>query len=151
MTTLKHDGYYGSVEYDLEDEHLYGKLLYIKALVTYEAETIPELKKAFYEAVADYKKMMQQAGHSPERACSGTFNVRVGHDLHFQALQAAKKQKISLNEFIKKALRHQLLEHTTSASATTFSNQDTTVAIYGSPKTNRIQKQTETKTIGAST
>jgi predicted HicB family RNase H-like nuclease len=37
---LQYRGYYGSIEASPEDNCLYGKLLYIQALVNYEAETV---------------------------------------------------------------------------------------------------------------
>lgn len=52
---LEYNGYYGSIE--PEDGYLYGKLLYIKSLITYEADTMAELKVAFRESVEDYKSV----------------------------------------------------------------------------------------------
>ena len=44
---LQYRGYYGSIEASPEDNCLYGKLLYIQALVNYEAETVAALEQAF--------------------------------------------------------------------------------------------------------
>lgn len=40
---LKHKGYIGSIEASIEDNCLFGKLLFIKALVSYEGKTVAEL------------------------------------------------------------------------------------------------------------
>ncbi|SFP68333.1 hypothetical protein SAMN05216229_104302 [Geopseudomonas sagittaria] len=40
---LQHQGYYGSIEASAEDNCLFGKLLFIRALVNYESETIAEV------------------------------------------------------------------------------------------------------------
>ena len=45
---LEHKGYYGSVSFSTEDHVLFGKLLYIRALVSYEAETAAGIEKAFH-------------------------------------------------------------------------------------------------------
>ncbi len=51
---LKHRGYYGSIEASPEDNCLFGRLQFIRALVSYEGETVAELKEAFEQAVDDY-------------------------------------------------------------------------------------------------
>lgn len=54
MTTFSHRGYTGSVEYSDEDKVYFGKILNIKDLVSYEAETPSKLKIEFEDAVDDY-------------------------------------------------------------------------------------------------
>ena len=51
---LKYKNYTGSVEYDLTDKFLFGKILFIDDLVTYEGNTVEELEKAFHDMVDDY-------------------------------------------------------------------------------------------------
>ncbi|MCC5845364.1 MAG: toxin-antitoxin system HicB family antitoxin [Verrucomicrobia bacterium] len=41
-------------EFSQKDGCLHGKIQFIQDLVTYEAETVPELEKAFHAAVDDY-------------------------------------------------------------------------------------------------
>jgi len=101
---LQHRGYYGSIEASPEDNCLYGKLQFIKALVSYEGETVAQLSEAFRSAVDDYLETCQQLGHIPEVSCKGSFNVRVGHDLHLAASVAASERQISLNDLTRQAL-----------------------------------------------
>lgn len=51
---LKFRNYLGSIEYAEESETLHGQVLHVRDLVTYEAETAKELKKAFQDSVNDY-------------------------------------------------------------------------------------------------
>ena len=51
---LKFRNYEGSIEYDEEGETLHGKVLHVRDLITYEAETAKGLKKAFQDSVNDY-------------------------------------------------------------------------------------------------
>jgi predicted HicB family RNase H-like nuclease len=44
---LKHKGYYGSVEYDLDSKMLFGRLLGIKGAYIYEGKTLEELEADF--------------------------------------------------------------------------------------------------------
>lgn len=108
---LKYKGYYGSIEASPEDNCLFGKLQYIKALVTYEAETVAELDKAFREAVDDYLQTCEAQGNEPEVPCKGSFNVRVGHELHLAASVVASSQKITLNDLTRRALSEYLELH----------------------------------------
>ena len=74
---LKHNGYIGSIEASLEDNCLFGKVLFIKALVSYEVKTVAELDAAFREAVEDYLTTCQALGQTPEKPCKCSFNVLV--------------------------------------------------------------------------
>jgi len=107
-TLLQHRGYYGSIEASPEDNCLYGKLQFIRALVSYEGETVAELGQAFRDAVDDYLTTCE----TPEAPCKGSFNVRVGHDLHLAASLAATRQSITLNDLTRRALSQYLEQHT---------------------------------------
>lgn len=105
---LYYKGYYGSIHFDDEELSLYGKVEYIKALISYEGESAAELKKAFEEAVADYLAMCEEENIIPEKPFKGTFNVRIGASLHEKVTVAATEMGIKLNEFVKRALEHEL-------------------------------------------
>lgn len=105
---LNHKGYYGSIEASTEDNCLFGKLLFIRALVNYEGQTVAELEHAFQEAVDDYLATCKQLGQEPEKPCKGSFNVRVGHDLHLAAAVAASQRNVTLNDLTRQAL-HEFL------------------------------------------
>lgn len=108
---LQHRGYYGSIEASPEDNCLFGKLQFIRALVSYEGETVAQLSEAFREAVEDYLATCATLGQVPETPCKGSFNVRVGHDLHLAASVAAARQSISLNDLTRQALSEYLGAH----------------------------------------
>src|SRR5476649_334362 len=102
---MHYKGYYGSIEASVEDNCLFGKLQFIRALVSYEGQTVAELEAAFKEAVDDYLDTCQQLNQAPEMPCKGSFNVRVGHDLHLAAALTATRQKVTLNDLTRQALR----------------------------------------------
>ncbi len=108
MNTMQYKGYHGSVEISPEDNILYGKLLFISPLVTYEGITAQELEEAFKGAVDDYLDDCKTDGFAPIKPCKGSFNVRVGHDLHLAAAVASHHASINLNDFIKQALAEKL-------------------------------------------
>jgi predicted HicB family RNase H-like nuclease len=104
MNLLSYKGYLGSVEFDEEERIFYGRLAFIRALVSYEAKDAEGLVRAFHEAVDDYLAHCQEEGTPPERPLKGSFNVRTGPDLHRRAVVAASRAGMSLNAFVTRAL-----------------------------------------------
>ncbi len=101
---MKYKSFSGSVEVSIEDSIIFGKIECINDLITYEAETIPALELAFQEAVDDYIETCELLGKAPEKPMSGSFNIRVGSELHKKAYLSAKDLDLTLNEFVKIAV-----------------------------------------------
>lgn len=51
---ISYKNYNGTVEYSEEDECLFGKVIGIKSLISYEGSSIHELKQDFQRAVDEY-------------------------------------------------------------------------------------------------
>lgn len=101
---MEYKGYHGSVHYDDEGKTFYGKVEYVRALISYEASDSRKFRKAFEEAVDDYLDMCAANDLEPERPFKGTFNVRIKPDLHRRAMLAAKRKGITLNKLVTEAL-----------------------------------------------
>lgn len=114
MKHLKYKGYIGSVETDFNDNILYGKLLHIQDLVSYEADCPTDLKKSFEEAVDDYLSECKQLGQEPDRPFKGLFNVRVSPVLHRELALSARSGDKTLNQYVQEVLveHHKLVTHT---------------------------------------
>lgn len=65
--TLKYKGFIGSVDFSAEDMVFHGKLEGNTDLVTFEAETVADLKASFEEAVDDYFEFCREVGKEPMR------------------------------------------------------------------------------------
>jgi predicted HicB family RNase H-like nuclease len=101
---FEYNGYSGSIEVSTEDHCLFGKILFIVDLVTYEAETVTDLEAEFIGAVDDYIHTCKEIGKDPQRPFKGSFNVRIAPELHRKAALEAYKGNISLNELTAKAI-----------------------------------------------
>ncbi|MFA5905547.1 MAG: type II toxin-antitoxin system HicB family antitoxin [Desulfobacula sp.] len=77
--------YVGSVHYSEDDEIFFGKIEGIDDLVNFEGISVPELKKAFYEAVDDYIAIATENGKKPEKTFQGSLNIRLKPDVHKKA------------------------------------------------------------------
>lgn len=65
--TLNYKGYDGSVAFSAEDGVLFGRILGIRALVSYEAEDVKHLRQAFAAAVDDYLAFCAKTAKEPEK------------------------------------------------------------------------------------
>lgn len=97
-------GYFGSVHYSDDDRVFFGKIEFIRALVSYEGTDVDSLKRAFEEAVDDYLEMCAQAGREPEKPFKGSFNIRLDPSLHQRLVSHAMNEGKTLNAFIKSIL-----------------------------------------------
>lgn len=102
---LSYKGYHGTVEYSLSDNILYGKVIDINGLISYEGKTIEELKKDFQGAVDDYLTVCAHNGRHPEKPFSGSFNVRISPKLHKQLALYAESHHESLNASVNEAVK----------------------------------------------
>lgn len=98
VSTFEFNGYAGTCEASVEDGCLFGRILHISDLITYEGETVAQLKAAFEEAVTDYLAFCQSVGKNPDKPYGGSFNLRCGPELHKLLAHEATVTGVSLNE-----------------------------------------------------
>lgn len=108
MKYLEYKGYTGSIEYSPQDSLLYGKVLGIRGLISYEGETGKHLEEDFKEAVDAYLADCKEGGKTPEKPFKGSFNVRIPPSLHQRAALLAMEAKNSLNNFVAEAIRYRV-------------------------------------------
>ncbi len=106
--TMSYKGYTGSVEFSENDRLFYGKVMGVRALISYEGTTALELIQDFHASVDDYLALCEEQGIEPEKAYKGSFNVRISPELHREAAIYAKDHEMSLNSFIAYAVNSQL-------------------------------------------
>jgi len=80
MTYLEYKGYLGTIEPELEDNTLFGKLAFIRDMVTYEAHDLAGLRHEFEQSVEAYLESCRELGRAPDTPFKDTFNVRVSPD-----------------------------------------------------------------------
>ena len=101
---LEYKDYLGSVHFNAYDEIFYGKIECIDDLISFESNTVNELKTAFIEAVEDYIELCKEAEKPAEKSYKGSFNIRISPAIHKKAKRQAIMQGISLNQFIQQAV-----------------------------------------------
>lgn len=110
MKTLNYKGYVGSIEVSDEDNCLFGKVLDLPkdTMISYEGETVSELKEDFKGAVDDYIAYCESTGITPRKSYSGSLNIRISPEVHSKIAILAKQAGISINAFIKSAVEKQV-------------------------------------------
>jgi len=74
---LTYKGYVGSIDYTPEDGVLFGKVLGIKGLISYEGVSITDINKDFEEAIDDYLEMCADKGYEPQKPVIVNDNVQL--------------------------------------------------------------------------
>jgi predicted HicB family RNase H-like nuclease len=103
---LHYKGYIGSVEFSEEDNVFHGKVIGIKPLISFEGDTVVAIKEDFYHSIDEYLAFCTSNGTQPEKPYKGSFNVRIGADLHRRAALLAQARGVSLNTLVEDAIRH---------------------------------------------
>lgn len=106
---MEYKGYIGKVEYDHEAHIFSGSVINTKAVITFQGVSVIEIEREFVNSIEDYLKWCKEDGVLPEKPFSGRFNVRLQPSLHQQAVVAAKSLNMSLNGFIEKAVRDEVV------------------------------------------
>ena len=107
---MEYKGYKAKITYSDEDEVFFGKILGICDLVTFEAESVSDLKNEFKLAVDDYLAMCEDLGKEPEKEFKGQFNVRIAPELHRKISIKAAQEDVSLNQIVENAIREYVTE-----------------------------------------
>ena len=80
------------MQYSDEDEAFIGHIEGITSIVSFEGQSVKELKRAFEEAVESYLDFCTRKGITEmQKSYGGAFNVRINPDLHRMAALTAKK------------------------------------------------------------
>lgn len=101
---MEYKGYFAKVEFDDDANIFHGEIINLRDVVTFEGETVDELRTAFVDSVEDYLAFCKERGEEPEKPYSGKFLVRVEPELHKTLVIQARKNGKSLNTLVNDAL-----------------------------------------------
>jgi predicted HicB family RNase H-like nuclease len=101
---MEYKGYFGKVVFDEDANIFHGEVINLRDVITFEGETVDELRQAFHDSVDDYLEFCAERGEDPERPYSGKFVVRVDPELHKRITIEARKRGVSINSLVSEAL-----------------------------------------------
>ncbi len=105
MNTMFYQGYTARVDFDERDNTFVGRVLGIRAMISFHGETVAELGREFEPAVDDFVREYKEKGENPETPASGKLLLRVPSEVHGAALIAAQAAGKSLNQWATELLR----------------------------------------------
>ena len=111
---MEYKGYIATIEYDDSVEMLHGEVINAAPypIVTFEAADVEGLKREFRISIDDYLAWCEEDGVEPKRPFSGNLNLRLGSELHRQVAVEAAANRMSINEWIKRALSKEITKTT---------------------------------------
>jgi predicted HicB family RNase H-like nuclease len=101
---MKYKGYTGLVELEEGSDVLFGRVIGLRDLITFQGESVAEVTQAFHDSVDDYLEFCAERGQSPEKPYSGQFVLRLPPALHRELANAAERAATSLNTLIEGVL-----------------------------------------------
>ena len=101
---LSYKNYNGTVEYSKEDKCLFGKVIGIKSLLSYEGDSVQELEEDFQDVIDRYLEDCKERNVEPEQPYKGIFNVRISPELHRNIAVYAIEHGKSLNAVVEEAI-----------------------------------------------
>ena len=107
-TMMEYKGYHAAVEFDSEDNIFVGEVFGISDTLCFHGTSVDELTEMFHQSIDNYLDLCAKIGKTPSREFKGSFNVRISPELHRRTALAAENEKITLNQFVARALENAL-------------------------------------------
>lgn len=109
---MEYKGYFAKVIFDDDADIFHGEVINLRDVITFEGESVNELKQAFKDSVDDYLDFCAERGEEPEKPYSGKFIVRIEPELHKNIATQARKKGISLNVWMNNTITKALQDIT---------------------------------------
>ncbi len=101
---MEYKGYVASVEYDDEAKTLHGEVINTRAVITFEATTVDELRLEMEASIEDYLEWCQERGKEPEKPFAGDLRIPTTPELRQAIVSAAAREHKSLEAWVRHVL-----------------------------------------------
>jgi len=108
MNMLNIAGHRAVVSYDENTDMLRGEFVGLNGGADFYAGDIATLKTEGVKSLQIFLDTCKEHGIEPYRRFSGKFNARINPALHAIAAKKAAAEGISLNQFIERAIEHEV-------------------------------------------
>ena len=97
---MEYRGYRAAVTFDDDAGIFHGEVIDTLDVITFQGETVVELRQAFADSVDEYLTVCAERGRMPDKPFSGRIPLRVSAALHRAATAAARTEGKSLNAWL---------------------------------------------------
>ena len=101
MNHMEYRGYIGSVEFSEEDDCFFGKVLGVRSLISYEGESVQELKKDFHEAIDAHIDFLERTAKEGEKDAR---TIHMTPVLWQNAARVAESRGLTMDSLIEESL-----------------------------------------------
>jgi len=109
MNLMNIDGHNAVITYDPEIDMFRGQFIGLASGADFYANTTEKLRAEGAISLKVYMDMCREKGRDPFRHFSGKFNARIAPDLHARAVELAAAEGVSLNQFVERAIQHEIM------------------------------------------
>ena len=120
---MKYKGYSGVIEIDEDSGVLFGDVIGLRDVITFQGETVPQARQAFQDSVDDYLEFCASRNEPPEKPFSGKFLIRIAPALHRMLVNESLARGMSLNTLVERTLAAEF-----AGAATQAPDEETTGA-----------------------
>ena len=75
---MEYKGYFAKVEFDDEASIFYGEVINLRDVITFQGQTVDELRQTFRDSVDDYLEFCIERGEDPEKTIFGQIRDSCG-------------------------------------------------------------------------
>lgn len=131
---IEYRGYHGTIEFSAEDNLFVGSVIGVRDCLNFHGSSVSEITNSFHDCIDGYLEMCKELGRDPDKEYRGTFNIRISPDLHRDAELQAKKDGVTLNQFVQSAIEEKVKRASSSGCTYVFFDASTipASAFYGS-------------------
>ncbi len=97
---MEYRGYRAAVKFDDDAGIFHGEVIDTLDVITFQGETVVELRQAFADSVDEYLTVCAERGRTPDKPFFGRIPLRVSPAVHRAATAAARTEGKSLNAWL---------------------------------------------------
>jgi predicted HicB family RNase H-like nuclease len=101
---MQYKGYSGVAEIAFDTGMIYGRVVGLRDVITFQGHTVAEAEQAFRDSVDDYLDLCASRNEAPEKPFSGKFLLRIEPQLHRALVVEAQRRGVSLNALVESTL-----------------------------------------------
>lgn len=101
---MVYKGYLAHITFDEQANLFHGEVINIRDVVTFQGQSVEELRQAFADSLEDYLSFCAERGEAPEQPFSGRLTVCLSPEQHRKVILAAEKAGKDVAQWVAEAL-----------------------------------------------
>jgi predicted HicB family RNase H-like nuclease len=101
---MAYKGYLARITFDEQANLFHGEVINIRDVVTFQGQSVDELRQAFADSVEDYLSFCAERGEAPDQPFSGRLTVQLSPEQHRKVILAAEKAGKDVAQWVAEAL-----------------------------------------------